>query len=91
MSRIGKRPVPVPKGVTANVSGQTVTVKGPKGELKLTVVDEVRPAMTPEGVSVTRSPVASPAPHTIRSGLVGISLRWRFRISPSGPMRTTVL
>ena len=53
MSRIGKRPVPVPKGVTANVSGQTVTVKGPKGELKLTVVDEVRPAMTPEGVSVT--------------------------------------
>ena len=53
MSRIGKRPVPVPKGVTANVSGQTVTVKGPKGELKLTLVDEVRPAMTAEGVSVT--------------------------------------
>ena len=33
MSRIGKKPVPVPKGVTANVEGQTVTVKGPKGEL----------------------------------------------------------
>ena len=52
MSRIGKRPVPVPKGVTANVSGQTVTVKGPKGELKLVLVDEVRPSMTPEGVLV---------------------------------------
>ena len=33
MSRIGKKPVPVPKGVTANVEGQTVTAKGPKGEL----------------------------------------------------------
>jgi large subunit ribosomal protein L6 len=53
MSRIGKRPVPVPKGVTASVSGQTVTVKGPKGELKLTLVGEVRPSMTPEGVLVT--------------------------------------
>jgi len=53
MSRIGKRPVPVPKGVTATVSGQTVTVKGPKGELKLHVVPEVRPALTPEGVLIT--------------------------------------
>ncbi len=53
MSRIGKRPVPVPKGVTANVSGQTVTVKGPKGELKLVVVDEVRAALTPEGITIT--------------------------------------
>ena len=53
MSRIGKRPVPVPKGVTANVSGQSVTVKGPKGELQLVLVDEVRPSMTPDGVLVT--------------------------------------
>ncbi len=41
MSRIGKKPVPVPSGVTANVSGQTVTAKGPKGELKFVVNDEV--------------------------------------------------
>ncbi|MFN8571964.1 MAG: 50S ribosomal protein L6 [Gemmatimonadaceae bacterium] len=34
MSRIGKRPVPVPSGVTVAVSGNTVSVKGPKGELK---------------------------------------------------------
>ena len=53
MSRIGKRPVPVPKGVTANVSGQKVTVKGPKGELSLVLVDDVRPELTTEGVSVT--------------------------------------
>jgi large subunit ribosomal protein L6 len=39
MSRIGKRAVTVPSGVTANVEGQTVKVKGPKGALSL-VLDE---------------------------------------------------
>ncbi|HEV7286110.1 MAG TPA: 50S ribosomal protein L6, partial [Kaistia sp.] len=33
MSRIGKKPVAVPKGVTATINGQTVSVKGPKGEM----------------------------------------------------------
>ena len=41
MSRIGRNPVPVPAGVTATVDGQTVTAKGPKGELKFMVNDEV--------------------------------------------------
>ena len=41
MSRIGKKPVPVPQGVTATVDGQTVTAKGPKGELNFVVNDEV--------------------------------------------------
>ncbi|MEO3999219.1 50S ribosomal protein L6 [Mesorhizobium sp. CAU 1732] len=41
MSRIGKKPVAVPQGVTASVNGQTVTAKGPKGELKFVVNDEV--------------------------------------------------
>jgi large subunit ribosomal protein L6 len=41
MSRIGKKPVRVPQGVTASVEGQTVTAKGPKGELKFVVNDEV--------------------------------------------------
>jgi len=41
MSRIGKKPVAVPSGVTAQVSGQTVNAKGPKGELKFVVNDEV--------------------------------------------------
>jgi large subunit ribosomal protein L6 len=41
MSRIGKKPVAVPSGVTANVSGQTVTARGPKGELSFVVNDEV--------------------------------------------------
>ena len=34
MSRIGKKPVAVPKGVTVEVQGNTVAVKGPKGELR---------------------------------------------------------
>jgi large subunit ribosomal protein L6 len=41
MSRIGKRPVPLPGGVTANVSGQTVSVKGPKGALQLSLPEDV--------------------------------------------------
>ena len=41
MSRIGKKPVPVPSGVTANVEGQTVKVKGPKGALQLVLHDDV--------------------------------------------------
>ena len=41
MSRIGKKPVPVPAGVTVNVSGQNVSVKGPKGELRMALVEHV--------------------------------------------------
>ena len=41
MSRIGKKPVAIPKGVTASVNGQEVAVKGPKGELKHVLVDDV--------------------------------------------------
>ncbi len=41
MSRIGKKPIPVPKTVTATVEGQKITVKGPKGQLALTLVDDI--------------------------------------------------
>ena len=41
MSRIGKRPVELPSGVTATVSGQTVEVKGPKGTRNFTATDDV--------------------------------------------------
>jgi large subunit ribosomal protein L6 len=41
MSRIGKKPVTVPSGVTANVEGQTVKVKGPKGALQAVLHDDV--------------------------------------------------
>src|SRR3974390_2977208 len=45
MSRIGKKAVAVPTGVTANVEGQTVKVKGPKGALQLVVDDDVSVAI----------------------------------------------
>ncbi|MFL6825366.1 MAG: 50S ribosomal protein L6 [Bradyrhizobium sp.] len=41
MSRVGKRPVPIPSGVTATVEGQTVKMKGPKGQLQFVVHDDV--------------------------------------------------
>jgi large subunit ribosomal protein L6 len=52
MSRIGKKPVPVPAGVTAQVSGQTVKVKGPKGELTFVCHDDVTVAMDNGAVKV---------------------------------------
>jgi len=45
MSRVGKKPVSVPSGVTAAVDGQTVKVKGSKGELSFLVPEEVSVAM----------------------------------------------
>ena len=53
MSRIGKKPVPVPQGVTASVDGQTVTAKGPKGELKFVVNDEVLVKLEDGEIAVT--------------------------------------
>ena len=41
MSRIGKKAVAIPQGVTVNVDGQTVKVKGPKGELEVVLHDDV--------------------------------------------------
>lgn len=52
MSRIGKKPVPVPSGVTATINGQDVSVKGPKGELSLTLVDDVTVELGDDGIQV---------------------------------------
>ncbi|MDP9138434.1 MAG: 50S ribosomal protein L6 [Pseudomonadota bacterium] len=52
MSRIGKKPVPIPSGVTATVSGQKVTVKGPKGELSFTCPEQIKVSKTDTGVEV---------------------------------------
>ncbi len=52
MSRIGKRAVAIPAGVTANVAGQTISVKGPKGVLQLTLHDDVAAKMEDGGVKI---------------------------------------
>jgi large subunit ribosomal protein L6 len=54
MSRIGKLPIPVPAGVTVNISGSSVTVKGPKGELTRSLPAEMRIAMDGSNIVVTR-------------------------------------
>ena len=52
MSRIGKRPVPLPSGVTATTEGRTLTVKGPKGTLSLQMRDEIAYDISEDGISV---------------------------------------
>ena len=52
MSRIGKKPVSVPAGVTANVSGQLVKIKGSKGELSFEVPEEVSVALENGAIAV---------------------------------------
>ena len=52
MSRIGKKPVELPSGVTATVSGQTIEVKGPKGILNFSATDDVTISMTDNSVAV---------------------------------------
>ena len=54
MSRIGKKPVELPSGVTASVSGQTVEVKGPKGTRSFKATDDV--TLSVEGNVVTVTP-----------------------------------
>jgi large subunit ribosomal protein L6 len=53
MSRIGKKPVSLPKGVTAAVDDGTVSVKGPKGEMKLRLVSEVEASVKDGAIAVT--------------------------------------
>lgn len=53
MSRIGKKPVELPQGVTASVSGQTIEVKGPKGARSFTATDDVTIEVAEGSVKVT--------------------------------------
>ncbi|HUF57660.1 MAG TPA: 50S ribosomal protein L6 [Thermohalobaculum sp.] len=53
MSRIGKRPVELPSGVSAEVKGQTVEVKGPKGQRSFTATDDVDVVMEDNAIRVT--------------------------------------
>lgn len=53
MSRIGKKPISLPQGVTATVSGQDVKVKGPKGELSFKLVEELLAKVEKDGVHVS--------------------------------------
>jgi large subunit ribosomal protein L6 len=55
MSRIGKKPIPLPPGVTAHVEGQRITVKGPRGEIGRTIHPDLAVAVE-DGAIVVRRP-----------------------------------
>jgi large subunit ribosomal protein L6 len=52
MSRIGKKPVSIPSGVTASIDGGVLNVKGPKGTLSLTLRDEISYTLDDGGITV---------------------------------------
>jgi len=54
MSRIGKHPIDVPKGVTVTIEGNTIKVKGPKGELERKIHSDMKLSMENDQVTVAR-------------------------------------
>jgi large subunit ribosomal protein L6 len=68
MSRIGKRPIPVPSGVTAEIDGQVVRVKGPKGELTRSLHPDMIVKL--EGGTIT---VARPSEENRHKALHGLT------------------
>ncbi len=68
MSRIGKRPIPVPSGVTVTLDGNTVTVKGPRGTLSRSLPEEIQ--VTQENGEIT---VARPSDEPRHRALHGLT------------------
>ena len=56
MSRVGKKPVAIPAGVTVNVEGQKVKVKGPKGELEVVLPGDVEPRFETDAKAIKVDP-----------------------------------
>jgi len=52
MSRIGKKPVPIPQGVQVELSGSDMSVKGPKGQLAMALMDQVNVSVSDDAVTV---------------------------------------
>jgi large subunit ribosomal protein L6 len=67
LSRIGRAPIPIPDGVTVDISGQDVTVTGPRGELHHTVVEPIRISRDDGTLVVTRP--TDRGPHRALHGL----------------------
>jgi len=68
MSRVGRKPIPVPQGVTVTIDGSSVTVKGPKGQMVETFPEEITIAMEDGQIVVTR-----PSDHRHHRSLHGLT------------------
>ena len=66
MSRIGKRPVAIPSGVTANIDGKTLSVKGPKGTLTMGLSDLIE-----HGPDFAEELGHELRPHALHAGVAG--------------------
>jgi large subunit ribosomal protein L6 len=67
MSRIGKMPIAIPSGVTVNIAGESVTVKGPKGQLSRSLPTEMR--LNLEGNTLTVARPSESKKHRAYHGL----------------------
>lgn len=68
MSRIGRAPIPIPDGVTVDITGQKVVVKGPRGELRHTIVEPIRINREDDGTLLVTRPTDR-GPHRALHGL----------------------
>ncbi len=91
MSRIGKKPVVIPAGVTAKVDGQSITVKGGKGELSFTAPDDVSVALaegkivvTPRNDSTRARAMWGTARSTVNNLVTGVSKGFERKLEITG-------
>jgi large subunit ribosomal protein L6 len=84
MSRIGKRAVAIPSGVTANVEGQTVKVKGPKGAVQLALHDDVVVTMDKGAVKVAPRDESKRARSMVANVVKGVSTGFEERLEITG-------
>ena len=68
MSRIGRAPIPIPDGVTVDITGQKVVVTGPRGELRHTIVEPIRINREDDGTLLVTRPTDR-GPHRALHGL----------------------
>jgi large subunit ribosomal protein L6 len=73
VSRVGKRPIDIPKGVSVTIEGSTIRIKGPKGELTRTVHQDVR--LVKDGEHINLLPVGNPKRFAQYQGLTRALLR----------------
>jgi large subunit ribosomal protein L6 len=84
MSRVGKKPVAIPKGVTAKVDGQKVSVKGAKGELFFVVPDEVDVSFANDEVKVTARALWGTSRAQVNNLVVGVSTGFTRKLDITG-------
>ena len=84
MSRIGKKPVAIPDGVTATIDGKTVTAKGPKGELTYVVNEEVLVAMEDGAINISPRDNSKDARTMIENIVTGVTSGFERKLEING-------